>query len=51
MTYVYLGGVYQNTGDLADAIDEFKHALALDPKNGAALQSLRNAEAALANRR
>ncbi|HLM97835.1 MAG TPA: tetratricopeptide repeat protein [Bryobacteraceae bacterium] len=51
MTYVYLGGVYQNGGDLADAIDEFKHALALDPKNEAALESLRNAEAALANRR
>jgi len=51
MTYVYLGGVYQNTGDLADAIAQFKHALAIDPKNEAALESLRIAEAALANRR
>jgi tetratricopeptide (TPR) repeat protein len=51
MTYVYLGGVYQNTGDLADAIAQFKHALAIDPKNDAAIESLRVAESALANRR
>ena len=51
MTYVYMGGVYQNMGDLADAIAQFKHALAIDPKNDAARESLRVAEAALANRR
>jgi hypothetical protein len=38
-------------GDLADAIAQFKHALAIDPKNDAARESLRVAEAALANRR
>jgi len=51
MTYVYLGDVYQNMGDLADAIADFKHALEIDPHNELAFQSLRNAEAALANRR
>lgn len=50
MTYVYLGDVYQNMGDLADAIANFKHALALDPHNEATFQSLQNAEAALGNR-
>jgi len=51
MTYVYMGGVYQNGGDLADAIAQFRHALAIDPKNETAIESLRAAEAALANRR
>lgn len=50
MTYVYMGGVYQNMGDLADAMANFKHALAIDPHNEAAFQSLANAEATLANR-
>ncbi len=50
MTYVYMGGVYQNMGDLADALVNFKHALAIDPHNETAFQSLQNAEAALANR-
>jgi protein O-mannosyl-transferase len=50
MTYVYLGDVYQNMGDFADGIANFKHALAIDPHSGVAFQSLQNAEAALANR-
>jgi len=50
MTYVYMGGVRQNMGDLGNAIASFRHALALDPHNEAAFQSLQNAEAALANR-
>lgn len=50
MTYVYMGGVYQNMGDLADALANYKHALAIDPHNETAFQSLQNAEAALANR-
>jgi tetratricopeptide (TPR) repeat protein len=49
-TYVYLGGVHQNLGDLAAAAADFKQALAINPQNEAAAQSLANVEAALANR-
>ncbi len=49
-TYVYLGGVHQNLGDLAAAAADFKRALAINPQNEAAAQSLANVEAALANR-
>ena len=50
VTYRYRGGVYQNMGDLASAIADFKHALAINPNDPATFQSLQNAEAALANR-
>ena len=33
MTYVYLGGVHQNMGDLPTAIRDFEHALAINPRN------------------
>ncbi len=49
-TYLYLGGVYQNMGDLATAAANFKRALAINPQNEAAAQSLANVEAALAHR-
>jgi tetratricopeptide (TPR) repeat protein len=48
--YVYLGGVHQNTGDLTAAVADYKRALAINPQNEAAAQSLANVEAALANR-
>jgi len=50
MTYVYMGGVHQNMGDVATAMSEYKQAIAVDPKNEIAQESLKNLEAALANR-
>jgi tetratricopeptide (TPR) repeat protein len=49
-TYVYLGGVYQNMGDFAKAAAEFKQALAINPQNETAAQSLARLEASPANR-
>jgi hypothetical protein len=49
-TYVYLGGVHQNMGDLPTAAAEFNHALVLNPQDETAAQSLANVEAALARR-
>lgn len=49
-TYVYLGGVHQNMGDLDTAAADFKRALAINPQNQTAAQSLATLEAALANR-
>jgi tetratricopeptide (TPR) repeat protein len=49
-TYVYLGGVHQNMGDLVTAAADFKRALSINPQNEAAAQSLASLEAALAHR-
>jgi tetratricopeptide (TPR) repeat protein len=39
-TYVYLGVVHAKTNQLVDAIQDFRHALALDPANSRAQQFL-----------
>ena len=41
MTYVYRGNVYLNQGDPVKATAEYKHALAINPNNGPALENLR----------
>jgi Flp pilus assembly protein TadD len=47
MTYVYRGGVRLSTGDVPAAIQEFRRALAINPKNQPASQGLAMAEARL----
>jgi hypothetical protein len=40
MTFVYRGDIYARMGDKASAADQYEHALALNPGNGAARVSL-----------
>jgi tetratricopeptide (TPR) repeat protein len=51
MTYVYRGGVHLNAGEAAAAVGDFHRALAINPRNQAAIQSLGIAEARLGNGR
>jgi len=48
MTYVYRGGVRISQGNPTGAIEDFRHALTLNPRNQAASQSLAMTEAQLA---
>lgn len=47
MTYVYRGNVYLAAGDARAALAEYQRALQLNPRNPAAREGLRQAEAAL----
>jgi tetratricopeptide (TPR) repeat protein len=40
MTYVYRGNVYANSGDIAQAIAEYKRALTINPRNQTAKEAL-----------
>jgi tetratricopeptide (TPR) repeat protein len=46
-TYQYRGAVYANMGHLQAAVDDFRHAVALNPRNQIASQALATAEARL----
>lgn len=46
-TYQYRGAVHANMGDLRSAVDDFRHAVALNPRNQIASQALATAEARL----
>lgn len=45
VTYQYRGGVYLSQGNVPAAIEDFRHALALNPRNKTALQALSMIEA------
>jgi hypothetical protein len=45
MTYVYRGDIYAGVGDKGSAADQYEHALALNPGNGAARASLQRVHA------
>lgn len=49
-TYQYRGAVYANMGNLRAAVDDFRHAVALNPRNQIASQALATAEARLRQR-
>jgi protein O-mannosyl-transferase len=51
MTYVYRGDIYAAQGDEASAADQYQHALALNPGNGAARASLRQIHSGRTKRR
>ena len=51
MTYVYRGDVHLAAGDPAAAVQDFRHALAINPRNQPALRDLALAESRLGNRR
>ena len=51
MTYVYRGDVHLEAGDPAAAVQDFRHALAINPRNQPALRDLALAESRLGNRR
>lgn len=51
MTYVYRGDVHLSAGDPAAAVQDFRQALALNPKNQPAMHDLEIAESRLGNRR
>ncbi len=40
MTYVYRGGIYESTGDLASAATQYQRALKLNPQNSIAQDAL-----------
>lgn len=45
MTYAYRGNIYLSGQDYTDAIDEYRRALAINPRNELAADALRKAEA------
>jgi hypothetical protein len=47
MTYVYRADIYLRLGDKTSAVDQYEHALALNPGNGAARASLQRVLKAL----
>jgi tetratricopeptide (TPR) repeat protein len=40
MMYYYRGGVHASTGNIAEAVADYQHALTLDPNNQPARQAL-----------
>jgi tetratricopeptide (TPR) repeat protein len=50
MTYVYRGDVHLSAGDPAAAVQDFRRALALNPRNQPAMHDLAIAESRLGNR-
>ncbi len=51
MTYVYRGDVHLSAGDPAAAVQDFRQALAINPRNQPAMHDLALAESRLGNRR
>jgi tetratricopeptide (TPR) repeat protein len=51
MTYVYRGDVHLSAGDPAAAVQDFRLALAINPRNDKAMHDLTIAESRLGNRR
>ena len=51
MTYVYRGDVHLSAGDPAAAIQDFRQALSINPRNQPAMHDLAVAESRLGNRR
>jgi len=51
MTYYYRGTVHLSAGDPAAAVQDFRQALAINPRNQPALHNLAIAESRLGNRR
>jgi protein O-mannosyl-transferase len=51
MTYVYRGDVHLSAGDPAAAVQDFRQALAVNPRNQPAMHDLAIAESRLGNRR
>jgi Tfp pilus assembly protein PilF len=45
MVYVYRGNIYAGLGDKGSAVDQYQHALALNPRNGTARALLQRVQA------